>query len=229
MQHKRRRLGRADGGTVAEMYVPQVNAVDDPGTVLGLLRSAGVGHLVSVGGNDGFDATVLPFLVDDELTCIRAHIARANPQWRQLDARSVLLIVPLSDAYVSPSWYPSKADDPRVVPTWNYEVVHVHATVSVRDEPDFVRRVVSDLTDRNEAMRTELTAAPPTWAIDDAPGDFIDRQLRAIVGIELTIDRVVAKRKLSQNRTDADRAGVVAGLRSTPTNRGHAVADAMTT
>ena len=211
------------------MYVPQVNAVDDPGTVLGLLRSAGVGHLVSVGGNDGFDATVLPFLVDDELTCIRAHIARANPQWRQLDARSVLLIVPLSDAYVSPSWYPSKADDPRVVPTWNYEVVHVHATVSVRDEPDFVRRVVSDLTDRNEAMRTELTAAPPTWAIDDAPGDFIDRQLRAIVGIELTIDRVVAKRKLSQNRTDADRAGVVAGLRSTPTNRGHAVADAMTT
>ena len=188
-----------------------------------------MGHLVSVGGKDGFESTVLPFLVDDELTCIRAHVARANSHWRQLDARSVLLIVPVSDAYVSPSWYPSEADDPRVVPTWNYEVVHVHASVSIRDDPDFVRRVVSDLTDRNETLRTELTMEPPAWAVADAPSDFIDRQLRAIVGIELTIDRVLAKRKLSQNRSNDDRDGVIAGLRDTPANRNQAVADAMTT
>ncbi|HUV17666.1 MAG TPA: FMN-binding negative transcriptional regulator [Ilumatobacteraceae bacterium] len=194
-----------------------------------MLRSVGVGHLVSVGGEDGFESTVLPFLVDDELTCIRAHVARANSHWRQLDARSVLLIVPVSDAYVSPSWYPSEADDPRVVPTWNYEVVHVHASVSIRDDPDFVRRVVSDLTDRNETLRTELTMEPPAWAVADAPSDFIDRQLRAIVGIELTIDRVLAKRKLSQNRSNDDRDGVIAGLRDTPANRNQAVADAMTT
>ena len=208
--------------------MPKFNAVNDPGALLGLLRSAGVGHLVSV-SDAGFESTVLPFLIDDELTCIRAHVARANPQWQQLGRQSVLLVVPVTDAYVSPSWYPSKADDPRVVPTWNYEVVHVHASVSVHDEPDFVRRVVSDLTDRNETLRTELTPTPPAWAIDDAPSDFIERQLRAIVGIELTIERVEAKRKLSQNRSDDDRNGVVAGLRDTPANRNHAIADAMAT
>ncbi len=139
----------------------------------------------------------------------------------------MLLIVPVTDAYVSPSWYPSKADQPRVVPTWNYEVVHVHATVGVRDDPDFIRQVVSELTDRNEALRTDVTGAPPAWSIEDAPADFIDRQLSAIVGIELAVDRVVAKRKLSQNRSDDDRDGVIAGLRGTPTPGGHAVADAM--
>ena len=217
-----------DRGTVAEVYVPKVNAVDDPDVVSGLLRSAGVGHLVS-SSDDGFDATVLPFLVDDDMANIRAHVARANPQWRQLDGRPVLLIVPVTDAYVSPSWYPSKADDPRVVPTWNYEVVHVHATVRVHDDPEFVRQVVADLTDRNEVTRVAASPGPPAWAIDDAPHDFIERQLRAIVGIELTIERVEAKRKLSQNRSDDDRTGVIAGLRGTPANRNHAVADAMTT
>lgn len=217
-----------DRGTVAEMYVPKVNAVDDPDVVSGLLRSAGVGHLVS-SSDDGFDATVLPFLVDDAMTNIRAHVARTNPQWRQLDGRPVLLIVPVTDAYVSPSWYPSKADDPSVVPTWNYEVVQLHATVRVHDDPEFVRQVVADLTDRNEVTRVAASPGPPAWAIDDAPHDFIERQLRAIVGIELTIERVEAKRKLSQNRSDDDRAGVIAGLRGTPANRNHAVADAMTT
>lgn len=179
--------------TFDAMFIPKANAVDDPLVILDLLRSTGVGHLVSV-GEDGFESTVLPFLVDDELTCVRAHVARANPQWRLLDAQSVLLIVPVTDAYVSPSWYPSKADQPRVVPTWNYEVVHVHATVGVRDDPDFIRQVVSELTDRNEALRTDVTGAPPAWSIEDAPADFIDRQLSAIVGIELAVDRVVAKR-----------------------------------
>jgi len=210
------------------VYVPEVNVVDDPGVVLGLLRAAGVGHLVSI-GDAGFESTVLPFLVDDTLTCGRAHVARANPQWRDLDAHPALLIVPVTDAYVSPSWYPSKADDPRVVPTWNYEVVHVHATVRVHDDPGFVRQVVADLTELNEASRVAASPTPPAWSIDDAPSDFIDRQLRAIVGLELSIDSVVAKRKLSQNRTDADREGVITGLRNTPMHRNETISDAMTT
>ena len=126
------------------MYVPGPNALDDPMVVLGLLRllrllrSAGVGHLVSADSAAALQSTVLPFVVDDEMTMLQAHFARANPHWRMLDGAKALMIVPVVDAYVSPSWYPSKQEDPRVVPTWNYEVVHVHATARVRDDPAFV-------------------------------------------------------------------------------------------
>jgi transcriptional regulator len=194
------------------MYVPGPNRVDDQGVVLSLLRSAGIGHLVGTDETGALDATVLPFLVDDEMRSVRAHFARANPQWRALDGNAVLMIVPVADAYVSPSWYPSKLDDPRVVPTWNYEVVHLHGTVQVRDDAPFVERVVRDLTDLHEATRMSANASPPAWSVDDAPPEFIAKQLRAIVGIELALTRVEAKRKLSQNRSDVDQRGVADGL-----------------
>jgi transcriptional regulator len=209
------------------VHVPNANAVDDPEVVLRLLRGAAIGHLVSTDGRSGFEATPVPFLVDDDMTTVRAHLARANPHWRELAEAPALLLVPVTDAYVSPSWYPSKADDPRVVPTANYEVVHVHGSVQVHDDPAFVRSVVTDLTTFHEAKRVAVNPAPPPWSVDDAPADFIERQLRAIVGIELRIDRVVAKRKLSQNREERDQAGVIAGLRSGTERRDLDVADAM--
>ena len=215
------------------MYVPGPNALDDPMVVLGLLRllrllrSAGIGHLVSADSAAALESTVLPFVVDDEMTMLQAHFARANPHWRMLDGAKALMIVPVVDAYVSPSWYPSKQEDPRVDPTWNYEVVHVHATARVCDDPAFVESIVRALTDLHETGRMQFASTPAVWSVDDAPAAFIARQLRAIVGVELTIDRVEAKRKLSQNRTEEDRAGVVRGLRSSNDPRRVGVAEAM--
>lgn len=214
------------------MYVPAANAVEDRAVMLALLRSAGAGHLVNADSTGALASTLLPFVVDDDLGTVRAHIARANPHWRSLDRAAVLLIVPVSDAYVSPSWYESKREDPRVVPTWNYELVHVHATAHVRDDATFVESVVRTLTEHHEAKRIDdrsgtRVAAAPEWSVDDAPPDFIARQLRAIVGVELAVTRVEAKRKLSQNRSDADRRGVIDGLSGSGRTGSHTVTDAM--
>lgn len=207
------------------MYVPRPNAVEDPLVMLDLVRAAGVGHLVS--HVDGIlDSTMLPLLVDDGLTSVRAHFARVNHQWRSLDGARVLVVVPVSDAYISPAWYPSKRDDPAVVPTWNYEVVHLHGVARVRDDAEFVERVVRELTELHEAART-TRGGPPTWEVDDAPADFIARKLRAIVGIEIDVDRIAAKRKLSQNRDVTDQRGVVSGLDSSERGGDVAVANAM--
>jgi transcriptional regulator len=214
------------------VYIPAPNAVDDPSLVVRLLRAAGVGHLISHVAADpadpagAFDATVVPFLVDDHLRTVRAHVARANAQWRSVDGRPTLLVVPVSNAYVSPSWYPSKQIDGRVVPTWNYEVVHLHGTAHIHDDSEFLEAVVRDLTEQHEADRAARDGAPP-WSVDDAPREFIDRQLRAIVGIEVTVERVEAKRKLSQNRRADDQAGVVDGLERSLDARATDIAQAM--
>jgi transcriptional regulator len=201
------------------MYVPAVNAVEDAAVVLALLRAKGAGHLVSSTADGSLDATLVPFVIDDAMSVVRVHVARANPHWRSLDGAPALLIVPVADAYVSPGWYPSKAGDPRVVPTWNYELVHVHGTARIRDDPDVVEGIVRDLTEFHESERVERDDSVPAWSVDDAPADFLARQLRAIVGIELVVDRVDAKRKLGQNRSGADRVGVADGLHRSA--RGH--------
>ena len=184
--------------------MPRAFAEDRDEVVVELARRCGFGHLV-VSGDDGPDSTPLPFVVRPEGTSVHAHVARANPVWRAGPCRA-LLIVPVVDAYVSPSWYPSKADGGEVVPTWNYEVVHARGRLEVRDDPVWVERQVRELTDRHEGGRE------PPWAVDDAPADYVRRMLRGIVGVELVVDEWVGKRKLGQNRSDADRAGVVAGL-----------------
>jgi transcriptional regulator len=209
------------------MYRPPANRVDDLADAVAMVGGRGFGHLV-VAGAEGLDAVPVPVLVDDATRRgepdgaglrIRAHVARANPIWRALPCAGLLIVAP-TDAYVSPSMYPSKREEPRVVPTWNYEVVHVHGTVHARDDDAWTSRLVRDLTDRHEAART------PPWSVDDAPADFIARMLRAIVGIELEVTRVEAKRKLSQNRSAADVAGVVAAMAS-GTPRDRLTADAM--
>ena len=186
------------------MYRPAANIVDeDAGWEI--LAASHAGHLVT-SADGSLDATFLPFLVDSQDGRIVAHIARANPLWRSADGAPALLIVTGADAYVSPSYYATKQDTGKVVPTWNYTVVHAHGTVHVHHDTGWLRDQVDRLTDRHEQHRDQ------PWAATDAPADYIDRNLKAIVGIELVVDRLEAKRKLSQNRSADDFDGVVAGL-----------------
>jgi transcriptional regulator len=150
-----------------------------------------------------------------------AHVARSNDQWHEADGRRVLAVVHGPQAYVSPSWYAAKAEHGRVVPTWNYSTVHLAGTVELVDDADAVRDLAVRLTERHERDRSE------PWSVEDAPSAYVAGQLRAIVGVVVHVDSVEAKAKLSQNRSAADRAGVVAGLRVEGDREGRAVADAM--
>ena len=194
------------------MYRPQAFAIDDHAEVLELLRAAAFGHFVTTDPDRDLQATALPFVVDDQLTTVRAHVARANPHWRHADGADALLIVAGVDAYVSPRWYPTKATDPRVVPTWNYELVHLRGTVRVVDDREAKRAIVEALTDHHESRTQSPEAGPEPWTVADAPDDFVDRMLRALVGLEIAVSDVEAKRKLSQNRPDADRRSVADAL-----------------
>ncbi len=210
------------------MYRPAAFDVADRDELFDLIERAAFGHLVTM-GQGGFDATGLPFLVDRRAGPagrLRGHVARANTQWRSIDGVTALVLFPITDGYVSPSSYPSKAEHGKVVPTWNYEVVHVHGAVQIHDDPEWLREVVVDLTDRHEAARS----VEPPWAVTDAPADFIDRQLRAIVGIEVQIESIEGKRKLSQNRSEADRLGAAAdtGILAAPTRSGSRRGDGST-
>ena len=169
-----------------------------------MVRASGFGHLV-VHGGDGFSSTPLPFVVDDALSSVRAHVARANPLWRTAPCNA-LLIVPGRDGYVSPGWYPSKAEHGKVVPTWNYEVVHLHGLLVAHDDDGWIDRQIRDLTETNEA------ALPEPWSVDDPPSGYVEQVRRGIVGVELVVDRVDAKRKASQNREQRDRDSVRAHL-----------------
>lgn len=200
------------------MYVPRHFAENDPLAAVAMARSTGFGHL-TVAGADGLVSTPVPFLIDDGATLVRAHLARPNPVLATAPA-DALLVVPVSDTYVSPSWYPSKAEHGKVVPTWNYEVVHLHGRLVTHD-PDWTMQLVRDLTDHHEAEM------PAPWSVDDAPDAYTQGLLRAIVGISLEISRVEAKRKLSQNKPPGDLDGAIAGLRSADRRGAHAVADAM--
>jgi transcriptional regulator len=119
--------------------------------------------------------------------------------------------VPVADAYISPSWYPTKAVSGKVVPTWNYEIVHAHGDLIAHDDVTWLDGFVRELTERHERGR------PEPWSVDDAPPDFVTAMLRGIVGVELAVDRLEGKRKLSQNRPEEDRHGVIAGLVAEPT------------
>jgi len=163
-------------------------------------------------GEQGLLATHLPVLVDTtegEFGTVYAHLARANRQWQDLaQGGEALLVFPGADAYVSPSYYPSKADNPKVVPTWNYLAVHAYGPAEVIHEAEPLLAIVSRLTDRHEQGRSE------PWTVTDAPAEYIEGMLRAIVGIRLPIARLQGARKLSQNRSAQDIAGVRDGLSS---------------
>jgi transcriptional regulator len=150
-------------------------------------------------------------------------VALANPQWRSAGPDTIALaIVHGPQAYVSPSWYPSTARHGKMVPTWNYVSVHFTGPLTIHRDAGWLRDVVTRLTERHEAGR------PHPWQVTDAPPDFIDSQLKAIVGVELTIVTVEAKEKLSQNRNPEDRAGALAGLRGEPGPGPAAIAARMT-
>ena len=201
------------------MYLPRHFTEDDTESAVAMARTAGFGHL-TVASSEGLLSTPVPFLINDDGTHVRAHLARPN-QIGKLAPCDALLVVPVSDSYISPGWYPSKAEHGKVVPTWNYEVVHLHGRLVAHDDAEWTVSMVSDLTDLHEA---EL-ASP--WSIDDAPDGYIDQLMRGIVGIELEVSRIDAKRKLSQNKSDADRAGAITGLTDSPLPRSDAVGRAM--
>ncbi len=200
------------GPTLGSVYVPAHFAPTDD-DVRRLLARPGAADLVTH-GPEGFDATMLPFVHDPDRGALLGHFARNNEHWRRAGGRRGLVIVRGPDSYVSPSWYASKQEHGRVVPTWNYVTAHVHGTVTVHDDVAWLDDLVRRLTDLHEAGR------PAPWSVDDAPEGFYRGQLRAIVGVELRIERVEAKLKLSQNRPPADVDGVVAGLRSAGDQRG---------
>jgi transcriptional regulator len=185
------------------VYVPAHFAAPDD-AVAQLLAAPGAVDLVS-STPAGLTATTLPMLHDPQAHTLTGHLARTNTQWRDT-VGEVLVIVRGPDAYVSPSWYASKAEHGRVVPTWDYVLAHVHGELVLHEDADWLAAHVTRLTEAHETGRAE------PWAVTDAPDRFVAGQLRAIVGVEVRIRRVEAKWKLSQNRPAADVDGVVAGL-----------------
>lgn len=187
-----------------QLYVPRHNVMDAD-DVRPFVAAVATAQLVTVGADGVPDATFLPVLWEDNR--LVGHLARANPHWRRVvDGSPALAIVTGPDTYVSPSWYAAKAEHGKVVPTWNYSVVHLRGRVAVHDDPDWVRGLVTRLTDRHETGRAE------PWAVSDAPADYVTKNLRPIVGVELLVESVEAKAKLSQNRSEDDRRGVARGL-----------------
>jgi transcriptional regulator len=193
--------------------------------VLGrLIADHPLGALVTL-GPDGLDANHLPFEFDEAagaLGTLRAHVARANPVWRDAAARpEALIIFQGPSAYVSPNWYPSKHEAHRQVPTYNYMVVHAHGRIVVRDDESFVRGLVARLTHRMEAGQ------PMPWKMGDAPSDYIAQMLANIVGIEIEVTRLVGKWKLGQNKEARDQRGAGEALARRDDDASRAVGEAM--
>ena len=203
------------------MYIPAHFAETRPEELTRIIRAHPLGMLVTQ-DNGGLDADHIPFEYDPGAGphgLLSAHVARANPLWQRCtDGTPVMVVFRGAEAYISPSWYPSKHEAHRQVPTWNYEVVHAHGLLSVRDDERFMRGVVGRLTKRHEA------AEPLPWKMSDAAPDYIDGLLRNIVGIEIALTSLVGKVKLSQNREPRDRLAAADRLQA----RGHgAMAQAM--
>lgn len=192
----------------AGFYNPQAFRLEDPAQLGRIIDATVFGTLVS-NGDDGPRASHVPFLLDPEAGSrgtLRAHLARANEHWRHLDGQPALVVFHGPQHYVTPTWYASKAEHGRVVPTWNYVLVHVRGLVKTYQDPARLRALVEALTDHMEKSR----AAP--WHVDDAPVDFVDRMIGQIVGLDLEISQLEGKLKLGQNRSTSDRTSLAAGL-----------------
>jgi transcriptional regulator len=202
------------------MYLPSHFEETRAEVLRQLIRSHPLGTLVTFGA-DGLNANHVPFEFDPEpapLGTLRAHVARANPVWRETSKEvDPLVIFQGPQIYITPSWYHTKKETGKVVPTFNYIVVHAYGAMRIIEDADWLRKFVGRLTERFEAARAQ------PWAVSDAPDEFVSMQLRAIVGIEIAMTRLIGKWKTSQNRPAADQIGVVAGLRESD----DAVAQAM--
>jgi transcriptional regulator len=193
------------------MYRPSYFREDRPEVLHALIRAHPFAQLITA-GEQGLVANPLPLLLNPEASAngtLRGHLARANDQVAALrTGGQALVIFQGPQAYISPSWYLSKAEHGKVVPTWNYVAVHAWGVPRVIDDAAWLRQLIEDLTVSQEQHR------PKPWAVGDAPEDFIATMVKAIVGIEIPIDRIEGKWKASQNRSEPDRHGVVEGLRA---------------
>lgn len=191
------------------MYLPPAFREDRPDVLFALIRSHPLGTLVTA-GTEGPEVNLLPFVLTLEPgPVLRAHLARANPQLAALRVGAPSLVVFHGpQTYITPAWYATKAETGKVVPTWNYAVAQVRGRPIVHDDAEWLRAHVTHLTDTHEQQR------PEPWAVNDAPPAFVDGQLKGIVGLEIPIEELVGKWKMSQNRNPADRATVVQGLQA---------------
>jgi transcriptional regulator len=204
------------------MYNPPAFREDRPEILHALIRQARLALLVSNGSGGVPDITHLPLTLDAAAGTLIGHVARTNPHWRALrEAGRAIAVFRGAEAYVSPNWYPSKAEHHRVVPTWNYEAVHAEGPIEIIEDADRLHGIVTALTSEKEA------AQPRPWAVADAPAEFVAGQLKGIVGLVLRIETLIGKRKLSQNRAAQDRDGAVAGLAASDDPRDQATAAAM--
>ncbi|CAN0653823.1 transcriptional regulator [Nitratireductor aquimarinus] len=190
------------------LYCPPAFRVEELASLHGLMRAARLANVVTFGAN-GLHASPLPLFLDEKegpFGTLYGHFARANAQWKDAPLSDALAIFMGPDAYVSPSWYASKKEHGKVVPTWNYSAVHARGPIEFFDDEARLRDVVERLTNLHEAERPEV------WSVSDAPAPFLRGQLRGIIGLRLPITGLEGKNKMSQNRSAADRAGVAEGM-----------------
>jgi len=198
------------------MYIPRQFALSDEETSAAL-AAGGFAQLVTHGAT-GLMVTPLPLLYDEGRHSLVGHVSRANPHWHA-DGRESVAVFSGPQAYISPSFYATKAETGKVVPTWNYEVLNVYGRLVTHDDPDWVLDLVTMLTERHESGRAD------PWQVTDAPDSYRRAQLRAIVGVELVISKVEGKAKMSQNQPERNRTGVVAGLKESDSPQDQLVAD----
>jgi transcriptional regulator len=202
------------------MYTPPAFREGERESLRATIRAARLANFITATA-DGPLATPLPLFLDEsegEHGVIYGHLARANPQWQAPPMGDALAIFMGPDAYVTPQWYATKRETGKVVPTWNYVTVHASGPVEFFDDPARLLEAVRRLTDLHESGRST------PWRVADAPRDFVEAQLRGIVGLRMKIVRLEGKRKMSQNRNAADRAGVAAGLAASERMSDHEVA-----
>jgi transcriptional regulator len=203
------------------MYLPKHFEERDPERLRSFIQRYPLGSLVTA-TELGLDANHIPFLFADTGSAagtLHGHIARANPLWREgVRDATALVIFHGPDSFISPSWYPSKRENARVLPTWNYAVVHAHGVLRFVDAAAWVRSHVEALTREHEGKRD------PPWAVTDAPDDFVEKMVAAVVGVEISITQIVGKWKVSQNRSSSDRVGVVEALEREAVPSGVAIA-----
>jgi len=204
------------------MYLPPYHRLDDRAALCSLIDAHPLGTWVCQGAG-GLIVNHVPFLLDRSKGphgTLLGHVARANTVWREWAANTPCVVAFQGpQAYITPGWYPGKAEHGRVVPTWNYAVAHAHGVARVMDHRDDLLDLLNRLTDAQEATQ------PKPWRVADAPADFVDRLMRAIVCIEIPIDRIEGKLKASQDEAWADRVGTVSGLRACPGEAAQAMAD----
>jgi transcriptional regulator len=203
------------------VYIPPAFQEDDIATLHAAIHAARLATFITA-TTAGLTGTPLPMILDETEGphgTLYGHVARANPQWTLAPIGEAMAVFMGPDAYVTPSWYATKRETGKVVPTWNYVAVHVYGVVEFFEDTDRLRDVVTLLTNLHESPRAE------PWAVTDAPEEFIKSQLRGIVGLRMPITRIDGKRKMSQNRSAEDRAGVVQGLAASDDATDRAVAN----